>query len=364
MASYEHALFLLLLLGYLLRDLPGRHQAYLYLITGGLLLVLLTPLVSIPIPWQLIFALVLPWIFWLNARSWLHIERFFPRKEVYLWFITVICLVLIAVFIGDLPWLRAIFFGIVVASMLWHASSRVGIPNPFENLGPLALVFLLVETSLALDAPRLYVGSLFSGAGIGIALALLSINLSKKVPAKYMGWISLGQVYLAYWISLAIGASAIAAALVSVVVYTEFCQRRSDIQVSIISPALLDDRLTFFAAFSLFITIAWQIHQPATPSLWIEGSLGFCIGFLIASLGQRWGLPRFEILSSTWHTGLKLGLFLFGTLILWPRGSELGPAMILIAFGTAILMPILTTTLIEALKDLRARWDEHPADDY
>src|SRR4030042_6666104 len=125
MAGYEHALFLLLLLGFLLRDLQGRHQSSLYLIVGGLLLVLLPPIVSVKIPWDLILALVLPWILWQNTRNWLHIARIFPRKEIYLWLITALGLILIVAFIGNIPWLRAIFFGIVAASLLWQGS-KVG----------------------------------------------------------------------------------------------------------------------------------------------------------------------------------------------------------------------------------------------
>ena len=360
MAGYEHALFLILLLGYLLRDLPGRHQAGLYLIAGGLLLVLLPPFISAEIPWNLILALVLPWIFWRNARSWLHVERHIPGREAYLWLITALSLALIVAFIGNLPWLRAIFFGIVAASMLWQASSRERLSNPLGNVGPLTLVFLLVETSFALDAPRHYLGSLFSGAGVGMALALLSIAVVKKVLPKYESWISLGQVYLAYWTALAIGASAIGAALISVVVFAEFYQRRLDIKGPITGSVLLDDRLTFFVVLGLFVFTAWQTYQPATLVLWLEAGLGLFAGLLVTLLGRRMGLPRFEHLSSAWHSSLQLGLFLLGTLILWPRGPELGPVIIWIALGSAVFLPVLSAILLAALHDLNARWDENP----
>jgi hypothetical protein len=364
MAGYEHALFLLLLLGYLLRDLPGRHQASLYLIAGGLLLVLLPPFITVEIPWNLMLAMLLPWIFWENARSWLHLERRLPRREVYLWLITALSLALIVAFIGNMPWLRASFFGIVAASMLWQASSREGISNPLGNIGLLTLVFLLVETSLVLDAPRHYVGSLFSGAGVGMAVALLSIAVVKKALPKYESVISLGLVYLAYWTALAIGASAIAAALISVVVFTEFQQSRSDSRGAISSSPLVGERLTFFVGLSIFIFTAWQTHQPGTLSLWIEVGLGLYIGFLIALLGRRWGLPRFELLISAWRSALQLGLFLLGTLILWPRGPELGPVIIWIALGSAVTLPVLSAILLAALRDLSARWDEGTQNGY
>ncbi len=364
MAGYEHALFLLLLLGFLLRDQHGRHQASLYLIVGGLLLVLLPPIVSVKIPWDLILALVLPWILWQNARNWLHIARNFPRKEISLWLITALSLVLIVAFIGNIPWLRAIFFGIVAASLLWQVSSRGEISNPLEVIGPLTLVFLLVETSLPLDAPTLYFGSLFSGAGIGIALVILSIAVFKKVPPKYESWILLGQVYLSYWIALALNASPIAAVLISVVVFAEFHYTHLEGKEAIMASARLDDRLPFFILLTLFIFTAWQTHQPLTLIQWLEVVLGLCTGLLIALLGQRIGLPRFEHLSSNWRSALKLGLFLFGILILWPRGSELGPLLIWVALGLAVFLPVLSAILLAALRDLSTQRNGNYMDDF
>jgi len=364
MAGYEHALFLLLLLGFLLLDHPGRHQASLYLIVGGLLLVLLPPIVSFKIPWDLILALVLPWILWQNARHWLHIARNFPRKEIYLWLITALGLILIVAFIGNIPWLRAIFFGIVAASLLWQVSRHGEISNPLEIIGPLTLVFLLVETSLPLDAPTLYFGSLFSGAGIGIALVILSIAVIKKVPPKYESWILLGQVYLAYWIALALNASPIAAVLISVVVFAEFHYTHLEAKEAIKASSQLDNRLPFFILLTLFIFTAWQTHQTLTLIQWFEVVLGFCTGLLVSLLGQRIGLLRFEHLRSNWRSSLKLGLFLFGIFILWPRGSELGPVLIWIALGMAVFLPVLSAIVLAALRDLRIQRNEKYMDDF
>src|SRR4030067_918731 len=271
MAGYEHALFLLLLLGFLLRDQQGRHQASLYLLVGGLFLVLLPPIVSVKIPWDLILALVLPWILWQNAQNWLYIVLSFPKREIFLWLITALSLVLIVVFIGNITWFRAIFFGIVAARLLWQVSSRGEISNPLEVIGPLTLVFLLVETSLPLDALTLYFGSLFSGAGIGIVLVILSIAVIKKVPPKYESWILLGQVYLAYWIALALNASPIAAVLISVVVFAEFHYTHLEGKVAGMAFARLEDRLPFFILLTLFIFTAWQTQQTFTFIQLVEG---------------------------------------------------------------------------------------------
>jgi len=364
MAGYEHALFLLLLLGFLLRDLHGRHKSSLYLIVGGLLLVLLPPIVSVKIPWDLILALVLPWILWQSALNWLNITLKFPVREISLWIITAICLGLITVFIGDLPLIRGIFFGIVAASMFWQMSSRGEISNPLEVIGPLTLVFLLVETSVPLEDPKLYFGSLFSGAGVGVALAIISIAMIKKVPPKYESWILLGQVYLAYWIALALNTSPIAAVLISVIVFIEFHYTRLEGNEGTITPARLDNRLPFVILLALFIFTAWQTHQPLTLIQWLEVVLGLCTGLLVALIGRRIGVPRFEYLSSNWRSALKLGIFLFGILLLWPRGSELRLVLIWVALGLAVFLPVLSAILLAALRDLSTQRNGKYMDDF
>jgi hypothetical protein len=248
--------------------------------------------------------------------------------------------------------------------MLWQASSRARISNPLGNVGALTLIFLLVETSLALDAPSHYVSSLLSGAGIGMVLALLSIAVVKKISPKYEVLISLGQVYLAYWAALAIGASAMAAALFCVVIFTEFYQRRLDIKVPLMSPVLLDDRPTYFVALGLFIFTAWQSHQSATLILGVEAVMGLCIGLLVAFLGQRMGIPRFESLGTAWYSALKLGLFLLGTMILWPHEPEIESLIVWIALGSAVLLPILAKILLAALHDIATRSDQDPTNGF
>jgi len=362
MAGYEHALFLLLLLAFLLRDQQSRHKSSLYFILGGLLLVLLPPVVSVKIPWSLILALVLPWILWQNAQNWLHVTRNFPMREIYLWFGAALSLTLIVVFTRNLPWLSAIFFGIVAASMLWQVSSQGEISNPLEIIGPLTLVFLLVETTLPLGAPRLYFGSLFSGAGIGILLAILSIGVHKKASPKYEGWILLAQVYLASWIAFALNASPIAAVLLSVVVFAEFHANRQDFSENIITPPL-DERYTFFILLVLFIFSAWQTHQPVMSIPWFEAFLGLCVGLLVALLGKHIGLPRFENLSSIWQSMMKLALFLLGILVLWPREPGLGPVVIWIALGAAIFLPVLSAILLAAFHDMSTQRDRNYPDD-
>ena len=351
MAGFEHALFLLLLLVYLVNDLPGKHPGYLFLILGGLLFVLLPPFIRIEIAWDLILALVLPWIFWQSACNWLDLNWRLPWKEILLWLLAVFILAGSVVFVGSLHWEKAAFFGIFAASMLWQAAGSGRVSNPLASIGPLALVFLLVETSLSSGNLWGFIGSLFSGASVGITIGLLSAAAARKAAPRFENLISLGQAYLAYWAALAIGISGIAAALFSVVVFAMYYQ---DTRQPSIRNSLMEHRLIFFAFFVLFILLAWQIHQPATPGIWIEVGIGLCVGFLVAQVGWRWELPGFGFHRSAWYAGLVLSIFLLGALILWPRGPELSPAVLWVGFGTALFLPMLSKILLTALHDLHA----------
>ena len=364
MVDYRHALFMLLLLCHILRKTRDEDPLSLYLVAGGLLLVFMPPAVAFEIPWNLVLALFLPLIFWQNARDWLHIDRRVPRSDIYIWLLAALSVLLIVALIGNQPWFMAIFLGIITASMLWQAAYRERISNPLGNIGSLTLAFLLVETSLAWDVPIYFPGSLFSGAGVGIGFALLSIVLCKKVSPKYESWVSLGQVYLAYWTALFISASAIAASLVSIVIFDEFHQSSLNVRQSNTASTILNHRYFNIVFLALFVFIAWQTHQPLALVQWLVVGLGLCSGFLVALLGRRIGLPQFERLNSTWHSTLQTGLFLLGTLILWPRGPKLMPVMIWIALGSAVFLPVLSIILVKALHVLETGSSENPPNSF
>lgn len=352
MAGYEHALFLILLLGFLLIGLRDRHQFSLYILIGGVLLTLLPPFFRIKIPWEFLLALILPWILSQGAQNSLQISWKFPMREFYLWLLATLCLGLIVYFVGGLFWLRAVYMGIVAASMFWNLSRSGETYSLLEVFGPLTLVFLLVETSLPLNEPTLYFGTLFSGAGIGIFLAILAIAIMKKMPVVHFRWVLLIQAYVTYWVAYLLKTSPIAAVLIGVVVFIEFYLFHPEDKETTIVPTKLDNRVPFYVLLGIFVFTAWQTHQPMALVQWAEVALGLLACLLIALLGQRIGVSRFEHLITNWRNALKLCLFLFGFLLLWPQGSEINPGIIWIALGMAILLPVISANLLAVLRDL------------
>lgn len=352
MAGFEHALFLVLLLGFLLRELKNRHPINFLLIIIGMVLIQVPPHIGINIPWELFLAAALPWILWQYARNWLQVMWRIPWKETFVWTVSTISLALIFTLVGILSWPQAIFLGMVATSMFWKVSGGEQKFSPLEIVGPLTLVLLLAETSLQLDDPIQYLGGLFSGAGVGIVVAILSILMSRKLPRRD-NLILLGLVYLAYWIALALNSSPIAASLIGIAVFYEFHYLRlEEDEKSRDKPASRFGSIPFITILVLFVFLSWQAHQPMALTQWYEVILGMITGILVAVFGQRIGLARFKRWGLNARNALILGLFLFGILTLWPRGTDLEQVITWVAIGLSFVLLILSKVLLSALHNM------------
>ncbi len=361
MAGYEHALYLLLLLGFLFHELKHRHWGYLYLIIGGMALIVIPPVMHVNLPWEIFLGATLPWILWQFGRNWLDIAWRITKKEALVWSITALGMAVIVCVVGKTSWEQAIFFGIVMASLFWKMANGEKTLNILELAGTLTLVLLLVETSLQLAVPKAYLGSLISGAGVGVLLAIIAILASRKATPTHRYWISLGLAYLAYWGAFALNASPIAAVLIAIVVFNEFTNRAEKNNSSILAPAWSTGIIPFLIVLVLFIFVAWQAHQPIGLSQWIEVLLGTAVGLLAAGFGWLIGLRRFERWHLNTRSALISGVYLLGILVLWPRGSRLDPALIWVGIGLAIILPVLSRIWLAAMHQLaEERNDEYP----
>lgn len=348
MIEFEHALFMLLLLVGIFSAKPSSQKLTLPFLIGGILLALLPPVVSIPISWEWILNLVIPLLFWQNARHWLHARWRIGGAELALWLLSIAGLTLALSLTGYLSWTAALLFGVVAASLLWRTIESEKIFSHLSQLGPLTLIFLMTEVAPAVETPNRYLGGLFSGAAIGIGVAFLSMILSRRLLPHARGWVALGQVYLAYWLGTFVGVSAVTAALVSIAVYSEGSLRRGIYHGSVSLPAPLNNWLVFLAVLILFAFLGWQAHQPLSVWIFLEALAGFMIGLLIVWAGGILKFPGFAQMPSIWQTGLRVGIFLFASLLLWPRETLLNPFLLAVALGVAVLANILSTTVLSA----------------
>lgn len=348
MVVFEHALFMLLLLVGIFSAKPPRQRLTLLFLILGILLALLPPLVSIPISWNWILNLVIPLLFWQNARHWLHARWRIKGVELVLWILSIAGLTLALSLTGYLSWTAALLFGVVAASLLWRTIESEQSFSHLSQLGPLTLIFLLTEIAPAVETPGRYLGGLFSGAAIGIAVAFLSIILSQRLLPHARGWVALGQVYLAYWLGTFIGVSAVTAALVSIAIYSEGSLRRGIFQGSVSLPAPLNNWPVFLVILILFTFLGWQAHQPLSVWIIIEAFAGLLIGLLIVWAGRILKVTGLAQSHSIWQVGIRVGIFLFASLLLWPRETLLNPLLLAVALGVAVLANILSTTVLSA----------------
>lgn len=232
----------------------------------------------------------------------------------------------------------ALLLGIIAASMIWSASEPESKSSYMSQLGPIAIVFLLIEVEAAVQSPNRYLGGIFSGMFFGLLFALIALALIRKVPERWHSWIGVGQVYPAYWLAYLAGVSAVSAALVSVLVYiwlNRYFQLGLDQQPP---PAPLNSWPGFIGILVLFLLLGWESHQPLTNLILVEVLFGSLVGLLITWIGIQWKIPAFQTKRPIWLTGVRISALLLPTLLIWPRDLINEPILLAVAIGIAILV--------------------------
>lgn len=337
MIEFEHTIFIILLLSGVLNSKPPRQRWATVIIIIGVLLVFIPPAHAIVIPWDLVLGLVLPVLLWQNIRRIVNAD-WRGWKSVALWGMTMFVLGS-AFWLGSaLNWPGALLFGMIAASMIWRASEPESGSSYMSQVGPLTLVFLLTEVEAAIQAPNHYLGGVFSGAFFGVVTAVIGLYLIRKVSPKLHSWIGVGQVYFAYWISYISGASAVAAALVSVMIFMWLNQYYKLGFHEKTPPAPLNTWPGFVLILALFLLLGWQAHQPVSIFIAFEVVVGTLIGLIVSWLGRRWEIPAFQQQKPFWVAGLQIAALLFPALLIWPRDMLQMPVQLAVAIGVSILV--------------------------
>jgi hypothetical protein len=350
--EFEHTLFMLLLLVGLFSASPSRGKIALLLIFVGVLLALIPPFLQIVFPWEVILVAALPLLFWQNARFWLHTRWRLRPAELALWIGAALGLSLLLLLTSDLALPAALFLGVISASILWRAFEGEKAYSYVSQIGPLTLVFLLTEVAPAVETPDRYLGGLFSGAAVGILVALLAIAISRRLLPAWRGRVALIQVYLAYLSGTLLQVSAVAAALISIAVFAEGSLRQGVLNGEVDLPKPLNNWTVFVATLLLFVLLGWQAHQPFTMGLVLEAGLGLLAGAGVAWLGKRLGIAGMQNQLVNFGAVLRVSLFLFTALLLWPRGTLSDPIILAVALGIAVFTNVLSATLLSATKSL------------
>jgi hypothetical protein len=245
----------------------------------------------------------------------------------------------------NLLWYGSILFGIVAAGIIWRAGESESTSSYFSQLGPLIIIFLLIEIEPALKHHVRYFGSLTSGGAIGLSIALISSYIARRMSRTQRNLITIGQLYLAYWLAYLLGVSSLSSSVTNLIVFVGLGIKYSYWEENRLRPAPLNSQPGFLLLLLLFLFVGWQAHQQLTTRLIIEVIIGGSIGLIIAWIGIRSKLPSFQFLHSPWSTGIRVTTFLLPALLLWPRGAIHQPALLVIAVIATGLLLVLTTRM-------------------
>ncbi len=221
----------------------------------GLLLAFLPPVLPLNVPWGLVLLVTVPLLLWQSARRLVSANWWNIRVELALWGFASLLFAIPFVIAGSLEVLSALLLGMLLGSILWRAGEGEKSPSFVSQIGPLTLIFLLVETAPQVEYPNRYLGGVFSGLAIGIAIAAAATWLVGRVSPRWQDVIALGQVYLAFTIGTALEISAVATALASVVAYFILALRRNLWDGGNMRPAPLNSWSGFLALLAVFIVL-------------------------------------------------------------------------------------------------------------
>jgi hypothetical protein len=337
MIEFEHNLFIVLLLAAILNAKPPRPRWAALGVLVGVLLIFIPPSHPLLLPWNIILGLSLPLLLWQNVSRITNADWRGPKSFI-LWMVAM-TLIAAALWLGGaLQWPGALLLGMVAASIIWRAGESEFEASYMSQVGPVAIIFLLIEVEAALQSPDQYIGGIFSGMFFGAVFALLGLSIIRRLPEKWHSLIGVGQVYIAYWLSFTTGVSAVSAAFVSVLIYfwlNRFFKLGLHEKAP---PAPLNTWPGFIGIVGLFLLLGWEGHQSISTLILIEVLIGSFVGLAITWLGRRWMIPAFEADKSIWFTAIRVFILIFTTLLIWPRDLIRSPIQLAVAIGIAVIV--------------------------
>jgi len=160
----------------------------------------------------------------------------------------------------------ALILGVLAASLVWQVRERVIGGTDLGAFGQLALALLLTEVDVAIHPLGPFLGSLFTGAGLGLLLGYIGVRVAFRLPSgEVRNLFCLGLAYLSYLVGAMPGASGVAAAMTALMVAVY--GYNLGLWPSMASlPAPLNRKAVFLLLSGIWLLLGWEAHVPLTPS--------------------------------------------------------------------------------------------------
>ena len=347
----EHALIMLLLLMGLL-SIQGKHRRFVPLvIVGGVALSLFTPTHYLELAWPILAALLLPPLLWKVSINLARIRPAFSWRSLLAWLLMIFLIGLALHYGGEVLLTGALLIGVLAASLIWQVRERATGSSDLGAFGLLTLALLLVEVDVVLHPLRLYLGSLFSGAALGLFLGFIGVRLAPRFPAgKARSLFYLGLIYLAYLGGVMIGTSGITMSIVTGLVVATYSSSRGFWSTKKEWPAPLNNMWVFALMAGAWLILGWQAHVPLT-TVHVTG-IGFVlVAAALGILASRWLAPMPESLAQPVPEALmrqegKVLLLLLGVFLMWPQEGILTLVPLAVALFAALVVIFILRIVI------------------
>jgi hypothetical protein len=266
-------------------------------------------------------------------------------------------LVLVAVSLwafGGISVATAMMFGILAVTLVWYFRELKIERSYLSTIGLITLVVLLTEVDLALVSLRFWLGSLASGAAIGIAIGFLGVAIYRRLRRpKLKELFFFVWAYLAYLTGLAFDTSAIVTTLAAAQVVSTYgfsiglWNSRKDIPI----PSKLP--FFFYLTAGVWITLGWQAHTVLNP----ENLIGIFMALAVVAVSVFviWKVAPIATenrLNRLIRKETGVFLLLFGGAIFWPQQAFLTTISVEIALGAAILLILFLRFSLQPVFDL------------
>jgi NhaP-type Na+/H+ or K+/H+ antiporter len=353
----EHALIMVLLLMGLLSIRAEQRRYVPWVVLAGIALSLITPFHSLEPAWPFISAVALPPLLWQLGMRLAMVRPAFPWRGWVVGLATALLIGLTLNVGGGITIARALLLGILAASLIWQVRERATGSTDLGAFGQLTLALLLVEVDLVEQPLEPLLGRLFSGAGIGLVIGVLGVHAAFRLKSgDPRNLFCLGLAYLAYVASALLGSSGVVSAAMTGLTVAVYGYNGGLWPTMAALPNPLNRRGVFLLLAAVWLVLGWQAHVPVKTShvlgigmALVAAGIGFFLGRRIAPLQVKTAQSWFDAL---WRKERKVFLLLSGTLLLWPKGTDLGLEHLVVALLAALLTVLILRTAFYPIFDL------------
>lgn len=185
----------------------------------------------------------------------------------------------------------ALLLGVLAACLIWQVRARVIGNTNLGALGQLTLALLLAEVNLSLQPVQPFLGSLFSGAALGMGLGSIGVRVALRLSmGTSRNRFCLGLAYAAYLVGALLGTSGVAIATMTaftVAIYGRHVGLWPS--MTALPMPLSRPRMVLILAGALLL-LSWQADVPLTS----EQATGVGLSLLAVALGAlagHWLVP-------------------------------------------------------------------------